>query len=102
MEQSRVDWPSFGLCALILVSASVPLFLFPDAAGAALETLYRFIATEFGVLYLLASVAAIGFLVWLAASRYGAVRLGEPDEEPEFRNLYKINISFAGVNCYEI
>jgi len=100
MEQSRVDWPSFGLCALILVSASVPLFLFPDAASAALETLYRYIATEFGVLYLLASVAAIGFLVWLAASRYGAVRLGEPGEEPEFRNISWVGMLFcAGVGA---
>jgi len=100
MEQSRIDWPSFGLCALILVSTSVPLFLFPDAANAALETLYRFIAAKFGIFYLLASVAAIGFLVWLAASRYGAVKLGEPGEEPEFREISWIGMLFcAGVGA---
>jgi len=100
MEQSRIDWPSFGLCALILVSTSIPLFLFPDAAGAALETLYHFIAAKFGIFYLLASVAAIGLLVWLAASRYGAVKLGDPGEEPEFREISWIGMLFcAGVGA---
>ena len=100
MEQSRVDWPSFGLCALILVSASIPLFLFPDASGAALEALYHFIASEFGILYLLASVVAIGFLVWLAASRYGAIKLGEPGEQPEFREISWVGMLFcAGVGA---
>ncbi|MCP5093606.1 MAG: BCCT family transporter, partial [Gammaproteobacteria bacterium] len=100
MEQSRIDWPSFGLCALVLVSTSVPLFLFPDAASAALETLYHFIATKFGIFYLLASVAAIGLLVWLAASRYGAVKLGDPGEEPEFREISWIGMLFcAGVGA---
>ena len=100
MEQSRVDWPSFGLCALILVSASIPLFLFPDASAAALEALYHFIASEFGILYLLASVVAIGFLVWLAASRYGAIKLGDPGEKPEFREISWVGMLFcAGVGA---
>jgi BCCT family betaine/carnitine transporter len=100
MEQSRVDWPSFGLCALILLTASVSLFLFPESSAAALEALYEFIATQFGILYLLASVAAIGFLGWLAASRYGAVRLGAADESPEFSQLSWIGMLFcAGVGA---
>ena len=46
MEQSRIDWPSFGLCAAILISASILLFAFPDASNRALEALYKFIASE--------------------------------------------------------
>jgi len=100
MEQSRIDWPSFALCALILVSASIPLFIYPSASEAALESLYGFISTEFGVLYLVASVATIGFLVWLGFSRYGTARLGEPDETPEFRELSWVGMLFcAGVGA---
>lgn len=100
MEQSRIDWPSFGLCAAILVSASIPLFLYPDASNAALESLYNYITREFGILYLLASVAAISFLAWLAGSRYGKVRLGEPDERPEFREISWVGMLFcAGVGA---
>jgi len=100
MEQSRIDWPSFGLCAVILIGASVPLLLFPEASGGALEALYSFIATQFGILYLLASVIAIGFLVWLASSRYGIAKLGEPDAEPEFSEISWVGMLFcAGVGA---
>ena len=100
MEQSRIDWPSFGLCAAILVVASVPLFLFPDSSSAALEALYNYITREFGILYLVASVAAISFLAWLAGSRYGKVRLGDPDEAPEFREISWVGMLFcAGVGA---
>ena len=100
MEQRRVDWPSFGICAAILVFASIPLVAYPDASGIALEKLYGYISNEFGILYLLASVAAIGFLAWLALSRFGHVRLGEKDETPEFSELSWVGMLFcAGVGA---
>ncbi len=100
MEQSRIDWPSFGLAAAILVGASVPLFAWPQESSAALEALYGFIAREFGILYLMAGVAAIGFLVWLGFSRYGRMKLGDPDEAPEFRDISWVGMLFcAGVGA---
>ena len=100
MEQSRIDWPSFALSAVILLAASIPLFAFPEASEAALEKLYAFIANELGVLYLLASVAAIAFLVWLGLSRFGRVRLGADDETPEFREISWVGMLFcAGVGA---
>ena len=96
MEQSRIDRPSFTICALILVGASIPLFVYPDASEAALESLYGYIASELGALYLLASIATIGFLVWLGLSRYGAAKLGEPDELPEFREISWVGMLLWG------
>lgn len=101
MEQSRVDWPSFGLCAAIILVTAVPLVAFPDESGAFLERLYAYIANEFGVLYLLASVAAIGFLAWLAFSRYGNIQLGDSDDgKPEFSEISWVGMLFcAGVGA---
>ncbi len=100
MEQRRIDWPGFGLAAAILVGASVPLFAWPQQSSAALEALYGFIAREFGILYLAASVAAIGFLLWVAFSRYGRMKLGNPDETPEFRDVSWVGMLFcAGVGA---
>ena len=64
MEQSRIDWPSFVACVVIILGVCIPLALFSDWAGVALQSLYDFIAAEFGIAYLLASVGAIGFLVY--------------------------------------
>ena len=98
MEQSRIDWPSFIACVAIIVVVGLTLLVAPDAAAARLDAIYEFIAVEFGIFYLLASVAAIGFLVWLAASRFGNVRLGDDDSEPEFRTLSWVAMLFcAGV-----
>lgn len=101
MEQQRIDWPSFGLCAAIILFVAVPLFVFPDESGVFLEASYTYISNQFGVLYLLASVAAIGFLAWLAISRFGNVRLGDTDDgKPEFSDLSWVGMLFcAGVGA---
>ena len=100
MEQSRIDWPSFGACVAIIAVVGITLLVAPDAAADRLNSLYQFIAVEFGIFYLLASVAAIAFLVWLAASRFGRVRLGDDDSEPEFRTLSWVAMLFcAGVGA---
>jgi BCCT family betaine/carnitine transporter len=100
MEQSRIDWPSFMLAAAILVLTSIPIFVYPAESSAFLENLYTYISQKFGVLYLLAGVAAIGFLLWLAFSRFGNLRLGDDDDRPEFGELSWVGMLFcAGVGA---
>lgn len=100
MEQRRVDWISFGACVAIIVVVCIPLAASPDTAGVLLQSLYDTIAEELGFFYLLASVAAIAFLVWLASSRFGSVRLGDVDSKPEFGQLSWIAMLFcAGVGA---
>jgi BCCT family betaine/carnitine transporter len=100
MEQRRIDWPGFVACVVIVLGVCIPLAVFSDSAGAVLQSLYDFIAAEFGIAYLLASVGAIGFLVWLAASRFGRTKLGESHEEPEFGTPSWVAMLFcAGVGA---
>ena len=100
MEQSRIDWPSFATCVAIIAVAGLFLLVSADTARAMLQSLYDYIAIEFGIFYLLASVAAISFLVWLAASRFGNVRLGDSGTRPEFPTLSWVAMLFcAGVGA---
>lgn len=100
MEQSRIDWPSFGVSAAILVFSAIPLVAYPEESGVFLEALYTYIANEFGFLYLLASVGVIGFLIWLALSRFGKVKLGDRADQPEFSEISWIGMLFcAGVGA---
>lgn len=99
-QKGQVDWPSFLLCAVIVLCAAMPLLAAPEASAKFLEDLYAYIANEFGVLYQLASVATIGFLIWLACSRYGKIRLGGNGIKPEFSELSWIGMLFcAGVGA---
>ncbi len=61
--------------------------MYPDSGGTFLVDLYNLIADKLGYLYLMAGLAAIGFLAWLAFGRFGKVLLGQQGEKPDFGNL---------------
>lgn len=84
MEQKQVDWITFATCLAIILAVCLPLSAFPDAGGRVILSSYRFIASEFGFLYMLAGAALLVLLAWLAAGRYGPVVLGTADDRPEF------------------
>lgn len=79
-----MDWANFGTCVAVILLVCLPLALSPERGGAVMQTLYDFIAHEFGILYLIAGIACIGFLIWLASGRFGSVKLGDPSDTPEF------------------
>lgn len=100
MERSKIDWVTFVTCLAIIVVACSFLAWDPESSGALLQSTYDYIAREFGVVYLLASVSVIGFLIWLAGGRFGRVRLSSGDEAPEFGTLSWVAMLFcAGVGA---
>ena len=98
MEQKKIDRPAFITSVAIILLVCIPLASSPDKAGAVLQSAYDYIANEFGVIYLIASVGANGFLIWLAFSRFGNAKLGADDESPEFDTLSWVAMLFcAGI-----
>jgi BCCT, betaine/carnitine/choline family transporter len=57
---------------------------FTDSFSNALATVVGWITDYLGWLYMLMTSFFLAFAVWLALSRYGKIRLGQPDERPEF------------------
>ncbi|WP_041667387.1 glycine betaine uptake BCCT transporter [Acetohalobium arabaticum] len=51
------------------------------------NSIFHFLTTNFGWLYLLAASSFVFFGIALASSRYGKVKLGKDDEEPEYDTL---------------
>jgi BCCT family betaine/carnitine transporter len=76
----RVFYPSLA----VITAVVAPLLLFPEAGPAAVNAAFAFVTGQFGWLYLAAGLGAVVFLIGLALSRYGNVRLGGPDDTPEF------------------
>jgi BCCT family betaine/carnitine transporter len=98
MDQSKIDWPSFIATVAMILIVCIPLALAGDSGAVFLQQVYDFIANQFGIAYLLAAVGAVGFLLWLAFSRFGNVRLG--DEEVEFSQMSWIAMLFcAGIGA---
>lgn len=83
-EQARLNpIVFFGSTALILVLTAILIF-FPDSAGAALARTQAWLSHSFGWYYMLAIGAYLFFIVWVAFSRYGTLKLGADHEKPDF------------------
>ncbi|KQS64078.1 transporter [Rhizobium sp. Leaf371] len=84
----------FGSVAIILTFVAVGA-LVPAQAEALFGALQSWILTSFGWLYLLAvGIFLFGILI-LAFGRYGDLKLGPDDSQPEFRYLSWIAMLFA-------
>ncbi len=98
MKGPKIDpmvfWPSF----LVLLAVTIPLALNPEAGGAVVNRMLGFINYNLDWLFLVGTLLVFVFLVWLALGRYGNVKLGGPDDEPEFSNFSWIAMLFcAGI-----
>ena len=58
--------------------------LFTDNFTSATGTIVGWITEGLGWLYMLITTFFLGFVIYLAFSRYGKIKLGQPDDEPEF------------------
>ena len=96
----RTDWTIFLTTVATIALACVPVFAFHDSAAATITRLFDGVTQNFGVVYLWYGTGVVAFLVWLAASRFGRVRLGAAHERPEFSTFSWLAMIFcAGVGA---
>ncbi|MFB9808663.1 BCCT family transporter [Haladaptatus pallidirubidus] len=82
--RGETDSTVFGVGALLTIFAIGAIAARPDATGKALTAANTFLWREFGWLYLWAMFFAVVFCLWLLVGPWGKIKLGDPDEEPEF------------------
>lgn len=83
----------FGSVAGI-ISLCVPLALFPEQGGIILGKAFDFLTQQFGVFYVAGASLTFAFLLYLAFSRHGNIRLG--NSAPEFSTLSWAAMLFCG------
>jgi len=58
------------------------------------------VTTNWGWLYLLFGLASLVYCLWLSLGRYGNIKLGGADEEPEFSTVHWVSMMFtAGIGA---
>jgi glycine betaine transporter len=77
---SPVFWASLALVLPFVVWGGVA----PESLATAAASAREFVVDRFGWFYLVTATLLLGGVIWLAASRYGTVRLGADDDEPEY------------------
>jgi len=75
-SEKKVDWFIFGVGCVILLAVVVPIIVVPEAATGAVNRIFSFLTQRLGVLYVVAAIGTLFFLLWIALSRHGQVVLG--------------------------
>ncbi|MEY7973822.1 BCCT family transporter [Saccharomonospora xinjiangensis] len=92
LRTNPVIFFSSALLTLIFVVASIA---FTDEVDGIFRGASEAVKTNLGWLYILGVTSFLGFLLWIAFSRYGHVRLGGKDSRPEYTNLSWFGMLFA-------
>ncbi|MFD6951469.1 multidrug DMT transporter permease [Nocardiopsis sp. TSRI0078] len=85
----------FFVSAALTVVFVVSAIVFTDVVDAVFGTTSDWILTNLGWLYILGVTTFLIFLIWIAFSRFGTVRLGQPDSRPEYSNPVWFAMLFA-------
>lgn len=86
---------TFFVSVLIIFVFSAAMSLFPAPVQSGFGVVAGYLRYELGWFYTLGTTALVVFAFGLAASRYGRVKLGDDDAEPEFSGLAWFGMLFA-------
>jgi len=85
----------FGISAVIALGFVAWGLLSTDSLSSASSDALTWVTTTTGWLFVLTASFFVVFVIWLAASRYGSIPLGNADEEPEFKTVSWIAMMFS-------
>lgn len=80
----RAEKLLFVVTALFTLALSAAGVLYPNAVGKTLNDSFTFVITYFNWWFILLSLIIVVFLIGFALSKYGRLRIGGEDAEPEF------------------
>jgi len=86
-----VFWPA----AVIILAFVVFAMLFPAVAEGLFGAVQSGIVGAFGWYYVLLAAVFVIFALWMGLSRYGDIKLGGDDDEPEFSRGSWLSMLFA-------
>jgi choline/glycine/proline betaine transport protein len=92
---ATVKKPVFVTSALITVGVTLWCVVAPKHAETALGEVVGWVSTWFGWYYILLTTGVLLFVVYLAVSRHGRVRLGPEHSRPEYSTLAWASMLFA-------
>ncbi|MGM8366660.1 BCCT family transporter [Virgibacillus sp. W0181] len=80
MNITKVFWYAVIICVTVVIWGSFA----PENLNQLTASATAFIYNRFGWFYMFVIIAMITFCIYLMFSRFGDIKLGKPDEEPEF------------------
>lgn len=83
-ERGKIDWIITLLPLGIIIALSILFFFLPEQSSAVLSQIRFFFGDTFGTYYLIIGLGIFLISIFIAASKYGNIVLGEPREKPKY------------------
>jgi glycine betaine transporter len=95
-EVPRIDSTVFWVAAVLsAVFVAWGIFFTSSLASVFDAVLWSFLVPNFGWMFILSTFGFLTFSLYLAFSRYGKIRLGGQDEQPEFSTISWVAMMFS-------
>ena len=91
----RVNWWVLGISAGIVLAFSVWAMLMPATAESIMLAVVNWISTNLGWYYVLTITLVVVFVLWVALSKEGSVRLGPDHSRPQYNLFTWVAMLFA-------
>lgn len=96
MEAKKTDNHVLIVSAIIVTLFVLFGAFFPNTLGSVAGALFSILTQDFGWMYLLVVFLMAIFALFVALSPMGKLKLGKPDDKPEFSNFQWFTLLFGG------
>ncbi|ALC06612.1 hypothetical protein CDES_11225 [Corynebacterium deserti GIMN1.010] len=93
--EAKVNWLVLGVSAAVILAFSIWAMTAPAHAFDTMENVVGFIGKNLGWYYVLTVFIVIAFVLWVALSRTGKVRLGPDHSRPHYSLFTWVSMLFA-------
>lgn len=91
----KVNWRVFIISAVIILAFSLWAIVVPDHAATTMAAAVAWISTNLGWFYVVTVTLVVLFVLWVAFSKEGSVRLGPDHSRPQYNLFTWVAMLFA-------
>ena len=94
-REARINWSVLLISSVLILAFSVWAILTPGNARVSMKGAVDWIAMSLGWYYVVTMALVIGFVLWVALSKEGSVRLGPDHSRPQYGLVTWVAMLFA-------
>ena len=94
-KDAKIDWTITGIAGVLVAAIVLWGLALPDSFADFSGKALNFVVNNFGWAFVLFTTVFVVFVIGIAASKFGSIKLGAINEEPEFSTVSWISMMFA-------
>lgn len=94
-KNAKIDWTVTGIAAVLVAAVVVWGLALPDSFADVSASALSFVTDNFGWAFVLFTTVFVVFVIAISVSKFGTIKLGAINEEPEFSTISWISMMFA-------